>query len=376
MISLCKGLGYDDGKTVIVEGALTGEEVQYEKITEKKGMIEGRVREIITSSPLRVTPVCPYYGVCGGCDFQIVGERDSAYIKEEIVKDTMKRVGKLDTLPSFDPPAYSSFNNYRIRCRVHVDVKTKRQGFLKANSNQLVDISYCPALEEKLNRLLSERGGDIYRRARELMFENRVNRDTGFVEVPLFSGDSLVSMSDKSVDITVGGIKYSASASVFFQSNPKLLESMSAFVKENVVGEDIMDLNSGVGTFSALFNGENKRVYAVERERKCLELSKKNAPSAISFTDDCARWGKSRGKHVDTVIVDPPRTGLDREVISLIEGWKPERIIYISCNPVTASRDLAIFSSYYPVKAKVFDCYPGSSHIETVVLMSRVNTPD
>ena len=376
MISLCKGLGYDDGKTVIVEGALAGEEVQYEKITEKKGMIEGRVREIITSSPLRVTPVCPYYGVCGGCDFQIVGERDSAYIKEEIVKDTMKRVGKLDTLPSFDPPAYSSFNNYRIRCRVHVDVKTKRQGFLKANSNQLVDISYCPALEEKLNRLLSERGGDIYRRARELMFENRVNRDTGFVEVPLFSGDSLVSMSDKSVDITVGGIKYSASASVFFQSNPKLLESMSAFVKETVVGEDIIDHYSGVGTFSALFNGENKRVYAVERERKCLELSKKNAPSAISFTDDCARWGKSRGKHVDTVIVDPPRTGLDREVISLIEGWQPERIIYISCNPVTASRGLAIFSSYYPVKAKVFDCYPGSSHIETVVLMSRVDTLD
>ena len=375
MISLCKGLGYDEGKTVIVEGALTGEEVEYEKISEKKGMIEGRVREILTSSPLRVSPICPYYGVCGGCDFQIVGERDSAYIKEEIVKDTMKRVGKLDTLPPFDPPSYSSFNNYRIRCRVHVDIKTKRQGFLKANSNQLVDISHCPALEEKLDRLLSERGGDIFRRARELMFENRVNRDTGFVEVPLFSGDNAVSMSDKSVDITVGGIKYLASASVFFQSNPKLLESMLGFVKENVEGESIMDLYSGVGTFSALFNGEDKTVFAVERERKCLELSKKNAPSAISFTDDCARWGKNKGKHVDTVIVDPPRTGLDRDVISLLEEWKPERIIYISCNPVTASRDLALFSSYYPIKAKVFDCYPGSSHIETVVLMSRVNTP-
>ena len=181
MISLCKGLGYDEGKTVIVEGALTGEEVEYEKISEKKGMIEGRVREILTSSPLRVSPICPYYGVCGGCDFQIVGERDSAYIKEEIVKDTMKRVGRLDTLPPFDPPSYSSFNNYRIRCRVHVDIKTKRQGFLKANSNQLVDISHCPALEEKLDRLLSERGGDIFRRARELMFESRVNRETGCV---------------------------------------------------------------------------------------------------------------------------------------------------------------------------------------------------
>ena len=173
MISLCKGLGYDEGKAVIVEGGLTGEEVEYEKITEKKemiegrvreitekkGMIEGRVREILTPSPLRVLPLCPYYGICGGCDFQIVGEKDSAYIKEEIVKDTMKRVGKLETLPPFDTPSYSSFSNYRIRCRVHVDLKTKRQGFLAANSNKLIDIDHCPALEEKLNDLVSEKGG-------------------------------------------------------------------------------------------------------------------------------------------------------------------------------------------------------------------------
>lgn len=375
MISLCKGLGYDEGKAVIVEGGLTGEEVEYEKITEKKGMIEGRVREILTPSPLRVLPLCPYYGICGGCDFQIVGEKDSAYIKEEIVKDTMKRVGKLETLPPFDTPSYSSFSNYRIRCRVHVDLKTKRQGFLAANSNKLIDIDHCPALEEKLNDLVSEKGGILFKRARELMFENRVNRDTGFVEVPLFSGDHEVSMSDKSVVITINGIKYNASASVFFQSNPRLLVSMQDYVKDNAVGDSIMDLYSGVGTFSALFNEDKKTVYAVEREKKCLELSKKNAPSAISFTDDCARWGKKNGKHVDTVIVDPPRTGLDGEVITLLESWKPERIIYISCNPVTASRDISLFSHYAPVKAKVFDCYPGSSHIETIVIMSRVNTP-
>lgn len=374
MISLCKGLGYDEGKTIIVEGALKGEEVEYEAISEKKGMIEGRVREVLTPSPLRVSPICPYYGVCGGCDFQIVGERDSALIKEEIVKDTLTRVGKLESLPPFESPAYSSFSGYRIRSRVHVDLKTKRQGFLASNSNRLIDIDHCPALDEKLNALLSEKGGRLLKRARELMFENRVNRDTGFVEVPLFAGDNDVSMGDRSVDITVKGIKYSASASVFFQSNPKLLESMLEFVNDNVVGDSIMDLYSGVGTFSALFNGQNKTVYAVEREKKCLELSRRNAPSAISFTDDCARWGKSKGKYVDTVIVDPPRTGLDRTVINLMEKWKPERIIYISCNPVTASRDISIFSDYAPIKAKVFDCYPGSSHIESAVLMSRVNT--
>ena len=84
MISLCKGLGYDEGKTVIVEGALTGEEVEYEKISEKKGMIEGRVREILTSSPLRVSPICPYYGVCGGCDFQIEGRGTLLILKKRL----------------------------------------------------------------------------------------------------------------------------------------------------------------------------------------------------------------------------------------------------------------------------------------------------
>ena len=371
MISLCKGLGYDQGKTVIVEGALKGEEIEYDVISEKKDVVEGRVRKILASSPLRITTICTYYGECGGCDFQIVGERDSAFIKEEIVKDTMKRIGKYETLPPFDPPQYSSFPGYRIRCRIHVDLKTKKQGFLASNSNKLVDIRHCPALEHKLDELLSERGGRLFKRARSLMFENRVNRDTGFVEVPLFSGDKEVSMDDRCVEITVGDIKYLASSSVFFQSNKKLLSEMLSYVKENVVGESIMDLYSGVGTFSALFNGENKTVYAVERERKCLELSRKNAPSAISFSDDCARWGKSKGKHVDTVIVDPPRTGLDKEVISLLEEWKPEKIIYISCNPVTASRDLSLFSLYAPTKVKVFDLYPGSSHTETVCLLSR-----
>lgn len=371
MISLCKGLGHEDGNTVIVEGALKGEEVEYNQLSNKKGVIEGRVREILSPSPLRLSPSCPYYGICGGCDFQIVGEKDSAVIKEEIVKDTMMRVGKIQELPPFESPSFSSFPGYRIRCRVHVDLKTKRQGFLSSQSNKLVDIHRCPALEGKLNSLLGEKEGVVFQRARSLMFENRVNRNTGFVEVPLFSGDNDVSMDNKRVEITVSGIKYFVTSNVFFQSNPVLLESMLAFVKENTVGDSIMDLYSGVGTFSALFNGESRTVYAVEREKKCLELSRLNAPDAISFTDDCARWAKKSGRKVNTVIVDPPRTGLDREVIKMVEEWNPERIIYISCNPVTASRDLSLFEKFVPVKAKVFDCYPGSSHIETGFVLSR-----
>ena len=376
MISGCRGLGHEDGKTVIVDGALVGEEVEYTALSERKGVVEGEVKRVLSPSPLRIEPICPLYGKCGGCSFQIVGERDSALLKEEVVKDNMLRVGGLKELPPFLPPSYSESKGYRIRCRVHVDLKTKRQGFLARSSNTLVEVGSCPLLENKLNALLSEKGGAIFKRARSLMFENRVNRNTGFVEVPMFSGDREVSMDESRVDVTVGGIKYSVTSSVFFQSNPTILEEMLKFVKEYTVGDSIMDLYSGVGTFSALFNGEGKSVYAVEREKKCLALSRINAPSAISFTDDCALWAKKSGRHVDTVIVDPPRLGLDRSVPPMIEAWKPERIIYVSCNPVTLSRDLSLFAEYRPILAKVFDGYYGSEHVETVVLMSRVNTLD
>ena len=369
MVSGCRGLAHEDGRTVIVDGVLPGEIVEYRKTAERRGTVEGEAVRILEPSPLRKEPPCPYWGTCGGCNFLFVGEEDSARIKEEIVRDTFLRIGGIEKLPEFLPPAYASFSGYRIRCRVHVDLKTRRQGFLEKGSNRLVEIKSCPALEGKLNAMLSEKGGEIFRRARSLMFENRINRSTGFVEVPLFSGDNSVSLSDKSVGITVSGIHYDVSSSVFFQSNPRLLSEMLSFVEENVVGDDIMDLYSGVGTFSALFEGKGKTVYAVEREKKCLELSRRNAPSAISFTDDCARWAKKSGRHVDTVIVDPPRVGLDKEVVEMIQEWKPQRVIYISCNPVTCARDLSLFTSYRPDLVRVFDAYPGSDHIETGVVL-------
>ena len=132
-----------------------------------------------------------------------------------------------------------------------------------------------------------------------------------------------------------------------------------------------MDLYSGVGTFSALFEGSGKTVYAVERQKECLALSRVNAPSAISFSDDVAVWGRKSGRHVDTVIVDPPRVGLDKGVPEMISSWQAERIIYVSCNSVTAARDIPLFDGYRVEKVKVFDFYPGSSHEEVAVVLVK-----
>lgn len=371
LISGAKGLGEINGKSIIVSNALPGELVDVEIESEKKSFIQAKAVKVLEPSEKRIIPVCPYYGICGGCDFQIVSEKDSAYLKQETIKDNMRRIGKLSSLPEFLPPVYGEFKAYRSRCRVHVDLKSKRQGFLSSKSNDLINLHHCPALKDSLNTLLEERNGRVYKVARSALFENRINKNTAFAEVPLFAGDCLVSDSSKPVDITIGDYCYSVSSNVFFQSNPSLMPSLFAFVLENAIGDNIMDLYSGVGTFSALFEGQGKTVYAVERQKECLALSKKNAPTAISYTADVAKWAKNAKHRVDTVIVDPPRVGLDSSVIDMISSWNPERIIYISCNSVTLARDLGLFTSYRAEKARVFDFYPGSSHVETVVLLSR-----
>lgn len=373
LISSARGIGYEDGKTVILSNALPGEEVEYKAKREHKGIVEGEVTKILSPSPLRIAPLCPLYGTCGGCDFQIVSPETSANLKEEIVKDNLMRLGSLGSLPPFLPPVYGEVKGYRKRVRIHVNPHTGEAGFLKRESNELVRVKHCPLLDEGINNLLEEEKGLLFKYARSLMFENRVNKDTGLVEVPLFAGEDGISYSDKSVHVTLADIRYSVTANVFFQSNPSVFSKILEYVKNNTVGSVIMDLYSGVGTFSAVFNDTDKTVYAVEREKKCLALSKINAPNAISYTDDCAKWVKKGARtDVDTVIVDPPRLGLERSVIDMITKWNPQRVIYVSCNPVTLSRDIPYFTSHKVDEVSVYDCYYGSSHIESVVLMSRV----
>lgn len=371
LVNNALGLAHLDSRVVLVSNVLPGEVVEVKNIREEKGTLLADADTVLESSSLRIDPICPYYGICGGCDFQIVSEKNSAKLKEDIVKDNLLRITKLQNLPSFDSPVYGSMSEYRVRARFHVDLKTKKQGFLASKSNTIVEVKKCPLLKKELSDLLDRNDSTLFKAARSAMFENRMSR-TGFAEVAAFAGDDDITLSDKAVPITIGDIRYFVSSKVFFQSNPALLKELLLYVKDNTIGDEIMDLYSGVGTFSAAFENSDKKVWAVERDRNCLLLSKRNAPSASSFTSDVALWGKRMARHVSTVIIDPPRTGLGDGVAKMISSWKAERIIYVSCNSVTLARDLALFDGYNIDKVKVFDFYPGTSHVETVVLMSRV----
>lgn len=360
-----------DGKTAYVPSLLPGEEAEIISSREKKNHIEVLEAHRLEDSPLRIKPSCPYSGSCGGCDFDYVSEESSAFLKRDIVINTVRRSTGEDISSVMLPPVWGRKEGYRARCRIHVSLRDRKLGFLSKKSNSLVEVSSCPLLTVRLNEILSN-PSLVFTRAQSYLFSKGVNPKTGFIELSLFDADDRVLIEKDEGIRTIGPYVFNLSANVFFQSNPHLLPELFRFVRENAEGHVIMDLYSGVGTFSTLFENEGKDVTAVERDRYCLSLARRNAPSAAFYTDDVSSWARKVRKSVDTVIVDPPRTGLGKDTSELIASWNAERIIYVSCNSVTLASDLRELTRRYRiVKAQVFDFYPSSSHEESAVLLER-----
>lgn len=393
-----------DGRAMFIAGALPGELVSCVLSQEKKNFLRAEILEILEPSPDHVVPACPYYGRCGGCNLMHLASASQASAKRSIVFENLRRIGGLEHDDSLFGESDSENDSkypywgYRSRVRFHVDTETGMVGFLGSGGTELVDIRQCPVLVPSLDALLGAGRDELVRRAHAPMSsekhgksgnsgkhgklgmgrEDRRSRSSGIVspryaEIPVFAGDSELSFDSDIVQATVAGKVFSVDSSVFFQSNRFMLPGLVSFVMEQVAGSRVMDLYSGVGTFSAFLERMNLEVVAVERDPRCLELARCNLVRTDFFTDAVERWGVGRHPSVDTVVVDPPRVGLDAEVPRMIASWRPGRIVYVSCDSVTLARDLRKFiqQGYSPIRVKVFDFYPQTFHQETVLVLDR-----
>jgi 23S rRNA (uracil1939-C5)-methyltransferase len=356
----------ENGRILFIDGALPGEEVEVSVDKRTPDYTSCHVENILCASPDRVFPKCPFYGECGGCNLQMLSDGAQPEVKENLVRENLRRVAGIDAVP-MDEMATGPMWGYRLRTRFHVDLAKKEVGYLGRKSNRLVPVDDCPILEKELNVLLKDKR-QLLEQARKLMFLNK-GKD-GLFEVPVISGKDGLSFGEEVVHVDALSHCFAVSASVFFQGNRFVLPSMGQFVRDEAVGERVMDLYSGVGTFSA-FVGKREKNILVEREPRCLSLARLNVPFGSPFSMDVAKWkGKEK---VDTVIVDPPRGGLLGTVPSLIASWEPDRVIYMSCNTVTLARDAARFIAlgYVPVRLKVFDLYPQTFEQEACLVFDR-----
>ncbi|RMG70083.1 MAG: class I SAM-dependent RNA methyltransferase [Nitrospirae bacterium] len=385
--SLAKGDG-----TVFVRGAIPGEVVQAEIVEKKRDYSIADAVEILQRSEDRTSPECPVFGLCGGCHYQYISYPRQVRIKEEILLDCLKRIGKLDL--QLDAPLLGNPWYYRRRAQFKVSPQG-RIGFYKPLSHQVVEFERCLLLQSEINDLIGQvRSMGIPQGVREI---HVISGDTLAVDVRGRAVDraflrellqirnvsgvylnGTVVEGEQRVCLMLRDIFYFVSCGSFFQSNWTLnnrLVQMVCDVVENLSPERVLDLYAGGGNFSLAVSGLVKEVVAAEENPSSFEDAlfniRYNEIENVKFKNRKVESLLVK-KRVDMVIADPPRTGMTKEALKKTIELLPEWIIYISCNPSTLARDLNRLSSHYQVESvRLVDMFPQTYHIEAVSLLRK-----
>jgi 23S rRNA (uracil1939-C5)-methyltransferase len=389
-------IGRYKGKVVMIKGAvLPGETVEAVIVKEKKDYITASAGKIIQPSPDRVKPPCRYYGTCGGCHLQHAPYTIQVKLKEEILRDTIRRLAKIDL--QLSAPIITN-RPWHYRCRAQFKVSEGKIGFYRKSSTNLIDVDTCPLMREEINTSLTKvrslltclNAGEIHISCGETavafikMAETGKDFD-GLASAFIGSGFSglMVETDDQEllrygkpyITLNLEEMKYTVSAISFFQSHWKLNRSMIRLIKDtlgHINGKRVLDLYSGAGNFSLPLAGDadvtavEESPYAIEDGRRNLEI---NGIRNCRFVNSPAERYLTR-ERFDILILDPPRPGLSNQVVKNIHSLLPEQIVYISCDPATFSRDLKKLAWKYDIESvRMVDLFPQTFHIESLAFL-------
>lgn len=353
---------------VFVPGVLPGEQVEISPPVKVRGTGFSDLKRVITPSEHRRKPECQYFGICGGCDWLYILYDEQVRIKTGIYKESFRKLTQCTSLP--EPEVISSPElNYRMRARLQIDHKGEA-GFFRGNSNEIIGIKSCPLLTERLNTLYAQK--------------YPVNRDKRKNELRVIDGDVAIAsdplikgVTTPCADVTVDGKVFKVNGGDFFQSNRFVNQSMGTWFRPFIGGDYCVDLYGGSGFFSMMIASQFKQGLLVEFVRSQVDNANANFKrnGITNFKAVCCESEKLLSvctKSPDCMIVDPPRPGLTPEVRLAIAKLKPRTIVYVSCNISTQARDCEYFVKelkYTIRKTAMFDCYPNTSHIESVMIL-------
>lgn len=430
-----KGVGRYAGKPVFVAGALRGELVRVEFGRERKGIINGQLLEIIEAAPERVTPVCSVFSSCGGCQLQHLDYQAQLQMKREIVSNALQRIGGFKdidvhlTLGMAEPWAYRNKGHFRVsKAEGNISL-----GFYEEASHKQVQEScrhlFSQAVVELLDSLpdlleqhqvpiasdvdagirhimvreSSSRGEilmvlilseplnyDFSAIAREICKNNprvvgvctNINpRKAG----PILGRDIEIVYGKGELLDTIGPYTFRISPHSFFQVNNHQTEVLYSKALEYAAlkGEElVVDAYCGIGTISLYLANQAKKVIGVEVVAEAIQDAEENARlnkvSNVEFIQGEAEKVLpelvEKGLQPQVVVVDPPRKGCGQPLLDSILQVKPERLVYVSCNPATLARDLKHLATggYQVQEVQPVDMFPQTGHVECCVLMSRV----
>lgn len=355
-----------DGKIVFIPDAIPGEKLEIEIVSQKGDYLDGKINRILEPSAHRITPSCPYFGKCGGCNMSFMDDDFQKECRKNIIKDTFQKQSPDINLQDIIIESGKSFG-YRNRFQFHSG------GMMGKESNDIIPIKDCPVAVPKIRELLQS--GELQnlksKKERVHVFaddKNLVIAEENEKPRGKFSGTLL---NEKNLfTAEINGRKIQFDVQGFFQSNIEMLSKTINKVCYNMGGEKVLDIYSGVGTFSSFLTDYFNEVFLVEHNRDAIVLAEKNLSGTKHFSYGISgeRWTKLKeaDRYFDAIVVDPPRSGLEKSVCKYLCSKKVPQIRYVSCNPVTLARDANELTKhgYNLQKLYMLDYYPQTSHVE------------
>ena len=429
------GIARVNGAVVFVPHAVREEEIDLRITKVMKTSCTGEIVKIHNPSPERMEPECPYAGKCGGCAYRHLTYPEELWAKRQRVQDALTRIGGLELtveeiLGAKNPEHYRNKSQYPVGADGSI-------GFFQARTHKVVPIRRCLIQTEAADRT-AQAVGEWMRRYKISAYDEttgkglvrhvcvRVNRKGESLCCVVVNGNKvprepeLAAYVTAAVPHTVGvllnsntrrgnvvlgdkyrtlfgrnylmdtlcGLEFKLSMPSFYQVNRDQAEVLygKALKFAGLTGnETVLDLYCGIGTITLCLAKAAKRVIGAEIVPPAIRDAKENAlrnhiENAEFFCGDAADIAaklESDGLRPDVVTVDPPRKGLAPEVIASVAAMGPEKVVYVSCDPATLGRDVKIFREfgYEAKRAAAVDMFPGTAHVETVVLLSRETNP-
>jgi 23S rRNA (uracil1939-C5)-methyltransferase len=418
------GLTHADGNTVFVPFVLPGESVRVAATTRKKKLIWTKLLEVTAPSPERIAAPCPHFRACGGCHYQHIPAAEQVRLKIEILRETLSRLGGIQwqgeaKSHTAEPYAYRNRAQWAVRSGM-----PRALGYFLPESSVILPIDACLVLSPRLAQTFGvlqdmARGGKLPAGILEIeaftdSSDDKIALNVAFdkypappaelaslLREPLPWLESLLLLDQKKnrFELTgpgflvheVGGFKYQVSHLSFFQVNRFLTEELLTTMTAGARGNLALDLYAGVGFFTLPLARAFERVVSVDANLAASRDLTNNAEGAgvqiISHNEEAEDFLKKTNERPEFVLLDPPRSGLGTEGAAALANLGAAEIVYLSCDPATLARDLAILTGsprkpagigasgmnrYEITEMHMFDLFPQTFHIETMVRLRKV----
>ncbi len=386
-----RGICYVEDKITFVPNTLPSEKVDI-KITKKsKKYNEAKVVNYISKSKKRIDPVCPYFDICGGCEFLNSSYEDTLSFKKEKLESILSKYASINTNVDIIP----CDNNLNYRNKVTLKVIDGKYGYYIPNTHQLIEIDKCYLAEEAINKFIKDinhlniKDGEVIIRSNynnELLIwlksKEEIEPNIEYLKehhkiAGIVLNSKTLTGDNKFVEI-INNKMFQVSYDSFFQINRDICSKLFNLIEEEIEpNSTVLDLYCGVGTLGINIAHKCHKVYGIEIIKNAILNSITNSKinklvNTYYLLGDVAKCLPKIEDKIDTIIVDPPRAGLDSITRETIINFKPNKIIYVSCDPMTLARDLKEFQKLYNIKyLKGLDMFPMTQHCESITVLER-----